>query len=102
MKCINCSGAHAANWSRRPKHPSNAKKKGKNNNLKKGLRPNNSKAVKKPDVTQAPRPDISKARKVTPNLNYANVVQNLIPQEHVSPLLPLRPPLHRPLAKMPA
>ncbi|GFT88394.1 nucleic-acid-binding protein from transposon X-element [Trichonephila clavipes] len=34
---------------------------------------------------QAPRPDISKARKVSPNLDYSKVVQNLIPREHVSP-----------------
>ncbi|GFW53883.1 probable RNA-directed DNA polymerase from transposon X-element [Trichonephila clavipes] len=32
-----------------------------------------------------PRPDISKARKVSPNLDYSKVVQNLIPTEHVSP-----------------
>ncbi|GFY78483.1 hypothetical protein TNIN_278311 [Trichonephila inaurata madagascariensis] len=80
MKCANCSGAHAANWSRCPKHPANAKKKGKNN-PKKGSKP-----ILKPKTTpQAPRPDISKARKVSQNLNYASVVQNNIPQEHVSP-----------------
>ncbi|GFT78333.1 hypothetical protein TNCV_3472301 [Trichonephila clavipes] len=27
MKCANCSGAHAANWSWCPKHPKNSKKK---------------------------------------------------------------------------
>ncbi|GFT24028.1 RNA-directed DNA polymerase from mobile element jockey [Trichonephila clavipes] len=32
---------------------------------------------------QAPRPDISKARKVSPNLDYSKVVQNLIPREHI-------------------
>ncbi|GFY52408.1 hypothetical protein TNIN_435001 [Trichonephila inaurata madagascariensis] len=95
MKCANCSGAHVANWSRCPKHPTNAKKKGRNNNSKKGPRPNN-KTVKKHEVTQAPRPDISKARKFTQNLNYASAVQNLIPQEHVSPPPATTPPTPAP------
>ncbi|GFU83166.1 nucleic-acid-binding protein from transposon X-element [Trichonephila clavipes] len=101
MKCSNCSGAHAANWSRCPKHPNNAKKKNQNKS-KNG--PNKPKNVPPPKKTtpQAPRPDISKARKVSPNLDYSKVVQNLIPREHVSPPLLLRPSLHRPLAKMPA
>ncbi|GFY55834.1 hypothetical protein TNIN_26191 [Trichonephila inaurata madagascariensis] len=76
-------GAQAANWSRCPKHPANAKKKGRNNNSKKGPKPNLKTASK--SVPQAPRPDISKGRKVSQNLNYASVVQNAIPQEHVSP-----------------
>ncbi|GFU22889.1 nucleic-acid-binding protein from transposon X-element [Trichonephila clavipes] len=86
MKCANCSGAHAANWSRCPKHPNNAKNKNKNG-------PNKPKNVPPPKKTpQAPRPDISKARKVSPNLDYSKVVQNLIPREHVSPLYFYGPP----------
>ncbi|GFY04912.1 nucleic-acid-binding protein from transposon X-element [Trichonephila clavipes] len=94
MKCANCSGEHAANWSRCPKHPNNAKNKN-------GPKPNNNPNNKK-SVPQAPRPIISKARKVSPNLDYSKVVQNLIPREHVSPPPLLSPPLHRPLVKMPA
>ncbi|GFV33235.1 zinc finger protein [Trichonephila clavipes] len=103
MKCANCSGEHAANWSRCPKHPSNAKKKGKNNknnNQKQGPKPNKNQPKK--TTTQAPRPDISKARKVSPGLDYSKVVQNKIPRDHVSPPQLLNPQLDRPLAKMPA
>ncbi|GFU18545.1 nucleic-acid-binding protein from transposon X-element [Trichonephila clavipes] len=100
MKCANCSGAHAANWSRCPKHPNNAKKKNQNKN-KNGPKPKNAQLTKK-TAPQVPRPDISKARKVSPNLDYSKVVQNLIPREHVSLPLPLRPSLHRPLAKIPS
>ncbi|GFV18556.1 nucleic-acid-binding protein from transposon X-element [Trichonephila clavipes] len=84
MKCANCSGAHAANWSRCPKHPNNAKKKTQNKNKNKNG-PNKPKNVPKKTTPQAPRPDISKARKVSPNLDYSKVVQNQIPREHVSP-----------------
>ncbi|GFU84317.1 hypothetical protein TNCV_1252101 [Trichonephila clavipes] len=84
MKCANCSGAHAANWSRCPKHPKNSKKKNQNKN-KNGPKPNNNSNVNKKQTAQAPRPDISKARKVSPNLDYSKVVQNKIPKEHVSP-----------------
>ncbi|GFT01923.1 nucleic-acid-binding protein from transposon X-element [Trichonephila clavipes] len=35
LKCANCSGEHAANWSRCPKHPKNAKKKNPNQNYNK-------------------------------------------------------------------
>ncbi|GFY09370.1 zinc finger protein [Trichonephila clavipes] len=80
-QCGRCQGwfhssevCHAA---RCPKHPNNSKKKNKN-----GPKPNNP---RKKTVTQAPRPDISKARKVSPNLDYSKVVQNLIPREHVRP-----------------
>ncbi|GFW78837.1 zinc finger protein [Trichonephila clavipes] len=69
MKCANCSGDYAANWSRCPKHPSNAKKKGKNNNSKNNNQKQGPKPIKnqsKKSATQAPRPDISKARKVSP------------------------------------
>ncbi|GFV38019.1 hypothetical protein TNCV_3036521 [Trichonephila clavipes] len=76
MKCANCSGAHAANWSRCPKHPNNAKKKTQNKN-KNG--PNKPKNVPKKTTPQAPRPDISKARKVSPNLDYSKVVQTKFP-----------------------
>ncbi|GFT97090.1 zinc finger protein [Trichonephila clavipes] len=91
MKCVNCSGAHAANWSRCPKHPSNSKKKNnKNKNSNKnGTKPRNNKN----SAHQAPPPYISKARKVAPNLDYSKVVQNKIPQEHVSP--PYTGPLQR-------
>ncbi|GFW92692.1 zinc finger protein [Trichonephila clavipes] len=64
MKCANCSGAHAANWSRCPKHPNNAKKKAQNKN-KNGPKPKNVQPNKK-TTPQVPRPDISKARKVSP------------------------------------
>ncbi|GFW76893.1 nucleic-acid-binding protein from transposon X-element [Trichonephila clavipes] len=86
MKCANCSGEHAANCSRCPKHPNNAKRKNSNqkNNNKNGPKPKNNPAYKKA-VPQVPRPDISKARKFSPNLNYSKVVQILIPREHVSP-----------------
>ncbi|GFV66532.1 hypothetical protein TNCV_2276191 [Trichonephila clavipes] len=89
MKCANCSGAHAANWSRCPKHPKNNKKKNLAKN-KKQPKPNNpnsnsAKNLNKKQPAQAPRPDISKARKVSPNLDYSKVVQNKIPKEHVSP-----------------
>ncbi|GFW50050.1 nucleic-acid-binding protein from transposon X-element [Trichonephila clavipes] len=85
MKCANCSGAHAANWSRCPKHPNNAKKKNQTKNKNKNG-PNKPKnAPPKKATPQAPRPDISKARKVSPNLDYSKVVQNQIPREHVSP-----------------
>ncbi|GFV63484.1 nucleic-acid-binding protein from transposon X-element [Trichonephila clavipes] len=81
MKCANCSGEHAANWSRCPKHPNNSKRKNKN-----GPKPkNNQNSNNKKSTPQAPRSDISKARKVSPNLDYSKVVQNLIPREHVSP-----------------
>ncbi|GFU18563.1 hypothetical protein TNCV_1805681 [Trichonephila clavipes] len=83
MKCANCSGAHAANWSRCPKHPNNAKKKNQNKN-KNGPKPKNVQPIKK-TAPQVPRPDTSKARKVSPNLDYSKVVQNLIPREHVPP-----------------
>ncbi|GFT69042.1 RNA-directed DNA polymerase from mobile element jockey [Trichonephila clavipes] len=33
MRCANCSGEHAANWSRCPKHPNNAKRKNQNKRL---------------------------------------------------------------------
>ncbi|GFT57493.1 hypothetical protein TNCV_971181 [Trichonephila clavipes] len=97
MKCANCSGAHAANWSRCPKHPKNSKKKNLAKN-KNGPKPNNpnsnsAKNLNKKQPAQAPRPDISKARKVSPNLDYSKVVQNKIPKEHVSPLLPSKPEL---------
>ncbi|GFS49816.1 nucleic-acid-binding protein from transposon X-element [Trichonephila clavipes] len=82
MKCANCSGAHAANWSRCPKHPNNAKKKAKIK-IKKALISLKTFPLK--TTPQAPRPDISKARKVSPNLDYSKVVQNQIPREHVSP-----------------
>ncbi|GFS49829.1 hypothetical protein TNIN_64161 [Trichonephila inaurata madagascariensis] len=82
-RSVDADGAHAANWSRCPKHPTNAKKKGKNINSKRGTKPIQKSAPKQ--IPLAPRPDISKARKVTQNLNYASVVQNAIPQEHVSP-----------------
>ncbi|GFX87243.1 probable RNA-directed DNA polymerase from transposon X-element [Trichonephila clavipes] len=80
LKCANCSGEHAANWSRCPKHPKNAQKKNPNNNNKNknGPKPKNNLNQKK--VPQDPRPDISKARKVSPNLNYSKVVQNQIPR----------------------
>ncbi|GFT63075.1 hypothetical protein TNCV_4313571 [Trichonephila clavipes] len=89
MKCANCSGAHAANWSRCPKHPNNSKRKNQSKN-KNGpisqiiiqIKKNNSNN-KQP--AQAPRPDISKSRKVSPNLDYSKVVQNKIPKAHVSP-----------------
>ncbi|GFX09258.1 nucleic-acid-binding protein from transposon X-element [Trichonephila clavipes] len=83
LKCANCSGEHAANWSRCPKHPKNAKKKNpnQNNKNKNGPKPKNNPANQK-KVPQVPRPDISKARKVSPNLDYSKVVQNLIPREH--------------------
>ncbi|GFT47286.1 hypothetical protein TNCV_3748911 [Trichonephila clavipes] len=82
MKCANCSDAHATNWSRCPKHPSNAKKKNRNSkNNKNGPKPKNNKNT----TPQVPPPDISKAKKVTPNLDYSNVIQNKIPQEHISP-----------------
>ncbi|GFV75906.1 hypothetical protein TNCV_1455031 [Trichonephila clavipes] len=86
MKCANCSGAHAANWSRCPKHPNNSKKKNQNKN-KNGPKPNNikNKNLNKKQPAQASRPDISKARKVSPGLDYSKVVQNKIPREHVSP-----------------
>ncbi|GFV94234.1 hypothetical protein TNCV_1136891 [Trichonephila clavipes] len=88
MKCANCSGAHAANWSRCPKHPKNSKKnlaKNKNGPKPKNFNSNNAKNINKKQPAQAPRPDISKARKVLPNLDYSKVVQNKIPKEHVSP-----------------
>ncbi|GFU96934.1 nucleic-acid-binding protein from transposon X-element [Trichonephila clavipes] len=93
MKCANCSGEHAANWSRCPKHPNNSKRKNKN-----GPKPKNQNNNNKKSTPQAPRPDISKARKVSPNLDYSKVVQNLIPREHVSPPTTLAP-LHRPPSK---
>ncbi|GFS68426.1 RNA-directed DNA polymerase from mobile element jockey [Trichonephila clavipes] len=81
MKCANCSGAHAANWSRCPKHPNNAKKKSQNKNKING--PNKPKNVpSKKNYTSGPTPDISKARKVSPSLDYSKVVQNQIPREH--------------------
>ncbi|GFW79749.1 putative RNA-directed DNA polymerase from transposon X-element [Trichonephila clavipes] len=85
QQCANCSGEHAANWSRCPKHPNNAKKKNsnQNNKNKNGPKPKNNPNNKK-TVPQVPRPDISKARKVSPDLDYSKVVQNLIPREHVS------------------
>ncbi|GFW56117.1 probable RNA-directed DNA polymerase from transposon X-element [Trichonephila clavipes] len=88
LKCANCSGEHAANWSRCPKHPKNAQKKNPNHNNKNknGPKPKNNLNQKK--VPQDPRPDISKARKVSPNLNYSKVVQNQIPREHETWLEP--------------
>ncbi|GFW59841.1 probable RNA-directed DNA polymerase from transposon X-element [Trichonephila clavipes] len=85
MKCVNCSGEHTANWSRCPKHPNNAKRKYQNQNQN-GPNPKNnpSKNIAEKPTPQAPRPDISKARKVSPNLDYSKVVQNLIPQEQAS------------------
>ncbi|GFX10097.1 RNA-directed DNA polymerase from mobile element jockey [Trichonephila clavipes] len=73
-----------------PKHPNNAKRKNQNKN-KNGPKPKNNQPNKK-TVPQVPRTDISKARKVSPNLDYSKVVQNLIPREHVSPPLLLWPP----------
>ncbi|GFW42984.1 probable RNA-directed DNA polymerase from transposon X-element [Trichonephila clavipes] len=81
MKCANCSGAHAANWSRCPKHPNNAKKK-----IKIKMAQISRKMFHLKTTPQAPRPDISKARKVSPNLDYSKVVQNLIPREHLATL----------------
>ncbi|GFU02953.1 RNA-directed DNA polymerase from mobile element jockey [Trichonephila clavipes] len=98
MKCANGSGEHAANWSRCPKHPNNSKRKNKNKNKNEnGPKPKNNNSKNKNPTPQAPRLDISKARKVSPNLDYSKVVQNLIPREHVSPPPLLSPPLHRPL-----
>ncbi|GFU41139.1 RNA-directed DNA polymerase from mobile element jockey [Trichonephila clavipes] len=51
-------------------------------------KPKNQNNNSKKSTPQAPRPDISKARKVSPNLDYSKVVQNLIPREHVSPPTP--------------
>ncbi|GFT12182.1 RNA-directed DNA polymerase from mobile element jockey [Trichonephila clavipes] len=53
------------------------KNQNKNKNGPKPKNNQNKNIGKKP----APRPDISKARKVSPNLDYSKVVQNLIPQE---------------------
>ncbi|GFY31990.1 RNA-directed DNA polymerase from mobile element jockey [Trichonephila clavipes] len=86
MKCANCSGAHAANWSRCPKHPNNAKKKNQSKNKNGPNKPKN--VPPKKTAPQAPRPDISKARKVSPNLDYSKVVQNQIPREHETWLEP--------------
>ncbi|GFU97781.1 nucleic-acid-binding protein from transposon X-element [Trichonephila clavipes] len=94
MKCTNCSGEHAANWSRCPKHPNNAKNKYKNNNNNNGPKPKNNQSNAKKTVPQVPRPDISKARKISPNLDYSKVVQNLIPREHTSTLPGLTFPAH--------
>ncbi|GFW56818.1 nucleic-acid-binding protein from transposon X-element [Trichonephila clavipes] len=49
LKCANCSGEHAANWSRCPKHPNNAKKKNsnQNNKNKNGPKPKNNQNNKK-------------------------------------------------------
>ncbi|GFX03297.1 RNA-directed DNA polymerase from mobile element jockey [Trichonephila clavipes] len=67
-----------------PKHCKCKCKKKKKNSKNNGPKPKNNRNP----TPQVPRPDISKARKVTPNLNYPKVVQNIIPQEHVSPPTP--------------
>ncbi|GFV13676.1 RNA-directed DNA polymerase from mobile element jockey [Trichonephila clavipes] len=94
MKCANFSCDHAANWSRCPKHPNNAKKKNKKNKNKNGPKQKNNQSNNKKSIPQVPRPDISKARKVSPNLDYSKVVQNLIPREHASTLPGLTFPAH--------
>ncbi|GFT52557.1 hypothetical protein TNCV_4266991 [Trichonephila clavipes] len=61
MKCANCSGEHAANWSRCPKHPNNSKQKNKNGPKPKNHQNNNNKksTPQAPTITPAPSKDAS-------------------------------------------
>ncbi|GFV06825.1 hypothetical protein TNCV_4314201 [Trichonephila clavipes] len=70
MKCANCSGEHAANWSRCPAN-TQIIPNGKNKNGPKPKKPPKIIIIKK-STPQAVRPDISKARKsrlIWTNLN---------------------------------
>ncbi|GFV11786.1 hypothetical protein TNCV_977751 [Trichonephila clavipes] len=93
MKCANCSGEHAANWSRCPKHPNNSKRKNKNVPKPKNQNNNNKKSS-----TPGTTTEYLQGEKSLFNLDYSKVVQNLIPREHVSPPTTLAP-LHRPPSK---
>ncbi|GFY08585.1 nucleic-acid-binding protein from transposon X-element [Trichonephila clavipes] len=56
MKCANCLGAHAANWSRCPKHPNDAKKKTQNKNKNGPNKPKNVPQPKKATPQAPPTP----------------------------------------------